>query len=110
VEKRFFAAKGIYSSWDYRWDDISVIDLLQHVRKQVGSPPGIAYHGLTHLTPDTDSSVQKNTDKVSELAMHVVTPGRHTVGPVVDALATGEKKLKSSTLAAFTVDFTRLVQ
>ena len=105
MEKRLFAAKGIYSSWDLD-DTPAPDDLLQHVWKQVESSQalGIAYHGLTHIIPDTDGSVQKITDKVNELAMHVVTPGRHTnttVGPVVDALAAGEKKLKSSTLATF---------
>ena len=103
--KRFFTAKGVYASWDQSGISAAV-DHLQHIRKQVGSSLGISYHGLIHTTPDTDSPVQKISYKVNKLAMHVVAPPCHNtnttaVKPVVDALAAGERKLKSSTLSTF---------
>lgn len=104
MEQRFFAAKGVYANWDRLGDISASVGLLQHIRKQVGRSLGIAYHGLTHITPDTNGSVRKIAHKINELKMHVFTPGRKTnttVKPVVDSLASGEQKLKSSTLATF---------
>ena len=103
VEKRFFAAKGVYANWDHLVDISATVGLFQHVRQQVGSSLGISYHGL-NVTPDTDASVQNVAYRVNEFAMHVVTPGRKEntrIKPVIDALAAGERKLKSSTLATF---------
>ncbi|KIJ05902.1 hypothetical protein PAXINDRAFT_20870 [Paxillus involutus ATCC 200175] len=102
--KLFFAAKGIYASWD-RLGDISVnVDLLQNVRKQVGRALGIAYHGITHITPDMAAAINKVAHKVGELELHIFKPDRDendSIRPVINTLATGEQKLKSSTLATF---------
>ena len=70
----------------------------------MGHSLGITYHGITHITPDTTASVYKILSKVNELALHVTTPNRegsNTTKLVIDALALGEQKLKSSTLTTF---------
>lgn len=100
----FFAAKGIYASWDHLGDISATVDLLQSVRKQVGRALGIAYHGISHTAPDVLSAINKVAYKVSELELHVFKPNRlegDTARPVVDTLAVGAQKLKSSTLATF---------
>ncbi|KIJ57647.1 hypothetical protein HYDPIDRAFT_44852 [Hydnomerulius pinastri MD-312] len=102
--KRFFAAKGIYATWDRLGDISAVVDLLQHVQKRVGRALGIAYHGITHITPDTSAAVNQIAFKVGELGLHTFNPTRTedgSVKPVVDTLASGEQKLKSATLATF---------
>ncbi|KAF8551153.1 hypothetical protein OG21DRAFT_1513121 [Imleria badia] len=107
--KRFFA-EGVCASGGRLGDASTVVDF-QHIRTQDGNSPGISYDGPTRPTPDTDSPMQKISHKVNELAMHVVTPGRNTnttVKPVVDALAAGERKLKSSALATFNRKVERL--
>ncbi|KAF9234843.1 hypothetical protein BU15DRAFT_78605 [Melanogaster broomeanus] len=102
--KLFFAAKGVYASWDHLGDISATVDLLQNVRKQVGHALGISYHGITHTMPDTIAAIKKVSSKVSELELHSFKPDRaenSLVRPVVDTLATGEQKLKSATLATF---------
>ena len=62
------------------------------------------YHGITHITPDTSTSVHKISQKVDKLSLHVNTPTRQNITMithVVDSLTLGEQKLKSSTLAMF---------
>ncbi|KIK92518.1 hypothetical protein PAXRUDRAFT_26690 [Paxillus rubicundulus Ve08.2h10] len=83
-----------------------LIRFLKHVRKQVGKALGIAYHRLIHIAPDTSASVNKIAHKVNELLLHQFTPNRDgtdsdAIKPVIDTLASGEQKLKSSTLAMF---------
>ncbi|KAF9222112.1 hypothetical protein BS17DRAFT_838783 [Gyrodon lividus] len=100
----FFAAKGVYASWD-RFGNISAtVDLLQSVCKQVGHALGIAYHGISHATPDMSAAINKVAHKVGKLDLHVFKPNRlenDSIRPVVDTLAAGEQKLKSLTLATF---------
>ena len=102
--QHFYAAKGVYASWD-RLGDISVIvDLLQNVRKQVGSVLGTPHQGISHVTPDTSSSIKRVADKLSELALGTFNPmwkENDVINPVVDTIAIGEHKLKSATLATF---------
>lgn len=64
----------------------------------------MAYHGITHVSPDMSASVDKITYKVRELELHVFKsdrPENYSVRPVINTLAVGAQKLKSSTLATF---------
>ncbi|KAF9219318.1 hypothetical protein BS17DRAFT_717832, partial [Gyrodon lividus] len=100
----FFAGKGVYATWDRLGDISATVDLLQNVRKQVGRALGIAYHGSTHITPDTSASIRKVAYKLGELQLHIpcTEPADNTrMTPVVNNLASGEQKLKSSTLVTF---------
>ena len=102
--QRFFAAKGIYASWDHLGDISASVDLLQHVQKQVAKSLDTAHHGITHITPDTSASVYKVAHKVGELRLHTFTPSRgenNKIRPVINTLALGEHKLKSATLTTF---------
>ncbi|KAF8119144.1 hypothetical protein EV363DRAFT_1593479 [Boletus edulis] len=90
--KLFFAAKGVYASWDHLGDISAAVDLLQSVRKQVGRALGIAYRGITHTTPDVSAAINKAAYKVGELALHISDLNRlggDLVGPVVDTLTAG---------------------
>ncbi|KIK40439.1 hypothetical protein CY34DRAFT_24807 [Suillus luteus UH-Slu-Lm8-n1] len=102
--KQFFAAKGIYSTWDHLGDISATVDLLQNVKKQVGHKLGITYHGLTHSSPDSSASVWKVANKINELGLHQFTSEwmeNDSVQPVIDTLITSEKKMKMGTIATF---------
>ena len=65
---------------------------------------GFVYHGITHITPDTSTSVHKISNRVYELALHVITPNREggdTIKPVIGTITLGEQKFKSSTSTTF---------
>ncbi|KAF8844129.1 hypothetical protein BDN67DRAFT_1066260 [Paxillus ammoniavirescens] len=81
-----------------------LIIFLKHVREQVGRALGIAYRGITHTTPDNSASISKVAHKVNDLALHrfnLDRDGNSSTKPVINTLASGEQKLKSSTLATF---------
>ncbi|KIK38000.1 hypothetical protein CY34DRAFT_91720, partial [Suillus luteus UH-Slu-Lm8-n1] len=102
----FFSAKGVYSTWDRLGDISATVSLLQNIKKQVGRAQalGITYHGLNHATPNTTPSIWRVANKVHELGLHRFNQDREendSVKPVIDVLAEGEQKLKSSTLSTF---------
>ncbi|KAN0073711.1 hypothetical protein V8E55_011965 [Tylopilus felleus] len=102
--KVFFAAKGVYASLDRLGDISASVDLLQNVCKQVGQALKIAYHGISHMTPDTSAAIHKVTLKINELELYTIKPNRSEnsfVKPVLDTLALGEQRLKSSSIATF---------
>ncbi|KAF9226185.1 hypothetical protein BS17DRAFT_776850 [Gyrodon lividus] len=67
--KLFFAAKGAYASWDCLGNISATVDLLQSVRKQVGHALGIAYHGISHTTPDMLASLTFMSSIPTDLKM-----------------------------------------
>ncbi|KAG0695544.1 hypothetical protein DFH29DRAFT_1083321 [Suillus ampliporus] len=102
--KLFFSAKGIYSTWDHLGDISATVSLLQNIKKQVRRALSIAYHGLNHTTPNMTPSIWRVANKVHELGLHMFNQDREendSVKPVIDVLAEGEQKLKSSTLSTF---------
>ncbi|KAF9218559.1 hypothetical protein BS17DRAFT_720326, partial [Gyrodon lividus] len=72
---RFLKAR-VYASWDRLGDILATVDLLLHVKKQVGQALGIGYHGIIHTTPDTSACVNKIAHKVGELKLHQYNPLR----------------------------------
>ncbi|KAF9224862.1 hypothetical protein BS17DRAFT_751805 [Gyrodon lividus] len=72
--KLFFAAKGVYASWDRLGDISATVDLLQSVRKQVGHALGIAYHGISHTTPDMQQLSTKWHTKLASLTFMSSSP------------------------------------
>lgn len=63
-----------------------------------------SYQGSTHTTPDTSPLVWRIADTVRDEEIQVFKEnraGNSSVKIVVDILATGEAKLKSSSLATF---------
>lgn len=104
LKQNFFASKGVYASWDRLGDISASVDLLQNVRKQVLRALKTTYHGITHIDPDTSAAINKIASKVGELELHTIKSDRaenELIKPIIDTLAVGEKKLKSSTLATF---------
>ena len=106
LRQRFFAAKGVYAGWDRLGDISAAVDLLLQTWKKVAEDIEIDYHGITHITPDNSASINKIAYKVEELTFHQYRldrdlDGHSQIRPVIDTLATGEKKLQSSTLSTF---------
>lgn len=104
IKQTFFANKGVYASWERLGDISASVDLLQNVRKQVLRALKTGYHGITHVNPDTTAAVRKIAHTVRELELGCYKPdrdGNGTVRPIVDTLAVGEQKLRSSTLTTF---------
>jgi len=104
--QQFFAAKGVYAGWDRLGDISAAVELLLQVRRKVGEDIEIGYHGITHISSDDSTSINKIAYKVEELALHQYQPERlgdeyDQVKPTVDTLAAGETKLQSSTLSTF---------
>ncbi|KIK76079.1 hypothetical protein PAXRUDRAFT_36944 [Paxillus rubicundulus Ve08.2h10] len=82
--------------------DLNIEYLIKFLK--VGHSLGIAYHSITHITPNTSHSVRKVAYKLQELELHIFVPdrmGNDSVKPVVNILTSREQKLKSSTLATF---------
>ena len=87
--QHFFAAKGVYTSWDHLGDILATVYLLQSVCKQVGCALGIVYHGISHTMPDMSAAINKVAYKVEELELHIFNlnrPGGDLIRPVVDML------------------------
>lgn len=90
--------------WD-RLGDISVaIDYLNKIKKKVSSTLSTSYQGSTHTAPDTSHLVWRVADDARSNEIQVFKKnrtGNSKVKAVVDIIATGEAKLKSSALASF---------
>jgi aspartyl/asparaginyl beta-hydroxylase (cupin superfamily) len=85
--------------------DISAaIDYLNKIKKKVSSVLSSSYQRSTHTTPDMSHLVWRVADKIRDEELQVFRVkrlGNSKVKAVVDILATGEAKLKSSSLASF---------
>jgi hypothetical protein len=85
--------------------DISAaIDYLNKVKKQVSSVMNLSYQNKGHNEVDTSHLVWVVANKVREEGLQVFQEGRVgnvKVKSVIDTLASGAAKLKSSTLKTF---------
>jgi len=100
-----FASKGLYASWERLGDISAGVDHLQKIKKEIGEALG-GYKGKTHTTPDISDLVWKvaNDVREAELLIFKVHRDRYPndcATPVVNILAKGEQKLKSSSLKTF---------
>ncbi|KAF8225632.1 hypothetical protein L208DRAFT_1268472, partial [Tricholoma matsutake] len=80
------------------------IDILDEVQRNVAMSLEASYSGTTHTTPNTSVIVWKVADKARELKINTFISdreGNNSVKSTVDTLATGERLIKSSTLATF---------
>ena len=97
------SAKGLESTWDRLGDISAAIDYLNKIKKKVSSTLS-SYQRSTHTTPDTSHLVWRVADKIRDEDLQVFREkrlGNSKVKAVVDILATGEAKLKFSSLATF---------
>jgi hypothetical protein len=103
--KFLFSAKGMYASWDRLGQISAAIVYLQKVKKQVGLALR-RYVGSSHTNPELSKLVKKVADKARDISLLSYKPERKhyentNMKPVVDILAEGEKKLRSSSLKTF---------
>ena len=97
-------AKGLELTWDRLGDISAAIDYLNKIKKNVSSTLSSSYQSSTHTAPDTSHLVWRVADKVRDDEIQVFEEnraGNSKVKIVVDVLATGEARLKSSSLASF---------
>ena len=98
------SAKGLESTWDRLGDISAAIDYLNKIKKKMSSALSSSYQRSTHTTPDTSHLVWRVADKIRDEELQVFSEkrlGNSKVKSVVDILATGEAKLKSSSLGTF---------
>lgn len=97
-------AKGFESMWDRLGDISAAIDYLNKIKKKVASNLSTSYQGSTHTAPDTSHLVWRVADDTRNNEIQVFKKnriGNLTVKAVVDIVATGEAKLRLSSLASF---------
>ena len=106
-------AKGLESTWDRLGDISAAIDYLNKIKKKVPSALSSSYQRHSHTTPDTSHLVWRVADKLRDEELQVFREkrvGNSKVKAVVDILATGEAKLKSSSLASFNKKISAMVK
>jgi len=97
-------AKGLETTWDRLGDISAAIDFLNKIKKKVSLTLRPAYQGSNHKPPDTSDLVWRVADKVRDDKLQIFDEsrdGNSKIKAVVNILATGEAKLKSSSLASF---------
>ena len=102
--KELLTAKGLEYTWDRLGDISAAIDYLNKVKRQVSSVMNLTYQNKGHNEVNTSHLVWEVAKKVREDELQLYREerlGNATVKSVVDTLASGEAKLKSSTLKTF---------
>ncbi|KAF8957733.1 hypothetical protein BDZ97DRAFT_1669447 [Flammula alnicola] len=102
--KILLEAKGLQSTWDRLGNISAAIDYLKKVKKQVATAMSTAYQSTTHTKPDTTPLVWLIANNARDEKLQTFKKDRHgndKVIPVLDILAVGEQKLKSSSLGTF---------
>ncbi|KAJ7210897.1 hypothetical protein GGX14DRAFT_534724 [Mycena pura] len=100
----YLKAKGMTSTWDRLGNVSASIVYLQRVKKKVAAALETAYRSTSHTTPNTSALVWRVANKVTSEGLQQFEDGRVNNAScklTVDAMLTGEAKLKSSTLATF---------
>jgi hypothetical protein len=106
------SAKGLESTWDRLGDISAAIDYLNKIKKKVSSTLS-SHQSSTHTTPDTNHLVYRVADKIWDEELQVFREkrlGNSKVKAVVDILATGEAKLKSSSITTFNKKISAMVK
>lgn len=102
--KELFAAKGMYASWERLANISASIDILNDIKKNVATSLDASYKGRTHKIPDASNLIWRVALKAQELKLGIFIErreGNDEAKAVVDVLASGERLLKTSTLATF---------
>ena len=102
--QELLTAKGLQSTWDRLGNISAAIDYLNKIKKKVSATLSSSYQRSSHTVPDTSHLVWRVADKIQDESLQVFIqnrPGNAKVKAVVDILATGEAKLKSSSLSSF---------
>jgi len=102
--QNLLAAKGLESTWDRLGDISAAIDYLNKAKKKVTTSLQSSYKSSKHAIPDTTNLVLQVASRVKEDELLVFKEGREDnemVKATVDLIATGQSKLKSSSIATF---------
>ena len=111
--QELLSAKGLESTWDRLGDISAAIDYLNKIKKKVTSTLSSSYQRSTHTTPDTSHLVWRIADQIQDEELQIFKEkrsGDSKVRAAVNILATGEAKLKSSSLATFNKKISAMVK
>ncbi|KAJ7697337.1 hypothetical protein B0H17DRAFT_870215, partial [Mycena rosella] len=86
--KQLFAARGMYGDWDRLANISAAIDVLTSVKSNVAISMDASYAGKSHKAVDTSDLVWR-------------TKANRSAKTTTDIFSTGERLLKSSTIAMF---------
>ncbi|KAJ7885258.1 hypothetical protein B0H14DRAFT_3737193 [Mycena olivaceomarginata] len=109
----YLKAKGMTSTWDRLGNISASIVHLQRVKKKVAAALETAYRNTGHTTPNTSALVWRVADKVASEGLRPFEDERVNNAScklTVDAMLTGEAKLKSSTLATFNKNILSMIK
>lgn len=101
------------STWDRLGNISASIDYLNKIKKKVASSLSAAYQSTSHSESDTSSLVWRVADKVkAESLLNFIEnrEGNNKAKPVINILAEGEAKLKSSSIGTFNKKFLAMVE
>ncbi|KAJ7740399.1 hypothetical protein B0H16DRAFT_1324510 [Mycena metata] len=98
--KQLFAAKGMYGDWDRLANISAAIDVLTSVKSNVAISMDASYAGKSHKAVDTSDLVWRVARKAKELNLNE-TKANRSAKTTTDIFSTGERLLKSSTIATF---------
>ncbi|KAF9525192.1 hypothetical protein CPB83DRAFT_796698 [Crepidotus variabilis] len=102
--KQLLSLKGLESTWDRLGNISAAIDYLNKVKKKVSASLSSSYQSSTHTSADVSELVWKIAEKARSEEMLTFKDRREKNGrvkAVVNILAHGEAKLKSSSLGTF---------
>jgi hypothetical protein len=97
--KELFAAKGIYSSWDFLGSVSAAIVPIQHCKKSVSKIMEVSYKNKDSTPPDLTPQVYQVVRQVKEHSLLDRIPNRKldvTCQPVPDLLREGHTKVVGS--------------
>ncbi|KAJ7120719.1 hypothetical protein C8R43DRAFT_900517 [Mycena crocata] len=102
--KNLLKAKGMESTWDRLGNISAAIVEIQRVKKKISSALEASHKSTRHTTPDTSNMVKRVQHRSQHENLLVYKAGRQNNDRrklVCDIQASGEAKLKSSTLGTF---------
>ncbi|KAF9045232.1 hypothetical protein BJ165DRAFT_1346600, partial [Panaeolus papilionaceus] len=102
--KELLEAKGMESTWDRLGNISASVHLIKKLKRQVSLTMSSSYQSKTHTTPNTDHLVWLVANDIQDKKLDAYNPNRRNsskVVAVVDGMAVGEQKLKSSTISTF---------
>ncbi|KAF8153396.1 hypothetical protein B0H34DRAFT_662758, partial [Crassisporium funariophilum] len=102
--KVYFSLPGLETTWDHLGDISSAIDYLKGVKNQVLSVMELLHKSKGHSDVDTTNLVWKVANTARDNHLQEFNANRaenRCMSPIIDIIAVGEAKLKSSSLATF---------
>ncbi|KAK7442231.1 hypothetical protein VKT23_016201 [Stygiomarasmius scandens] len=101
--KAVFAAKGIYSTWEFLSDVSAAIVEIQGIKKHFNAMMDNSYKNQTHKDADTSDLVLQLADKIDELKIQHYNSNRRTLysQAAPDLIKAGWDKISNASLRTF---------